>query len=77
MAVLKSRPDQAEFKVKTEMQFFSHTHKTDEVRNPELYRQNKVSHEEKMENLPVLLSSDNEKAKATIAYLPTNQDVRR
>ena len=73
--VIKSRPDQEEFIVKTELAFFSHTHKTDKLQRPELFRQNKITHEEKVENLLVLLCDYAEQSSATTANLPTNADV--
>ena len=73
--VIKSRPDQEEFIVKTELAFFAHTHKTDKLQRPELFRQNKITHEEKVENLLVLLCDDAEQSSATTANLPTNADV--
>ena len=72
--VIKSRPDQEEFIVKTELAFFAHTHKTDKLQRPELFRQNKTTHEEKVENLLVLFSDDAEQSSATTANLITNAD---
>ena len=59
ITVIKSRPDQEEFIVKTELAFFAHTHKKDKIQRPELFRQNKITFE-KVENLLVLLSEDAE-----------------
>ena len=75
ITVIKSWHDQKEFIVKTELAFFTHTHKTDKIQRPELLRQNKITHKEKVENLFVLLSEDAEQSSATTANLPTNADV--
>ena len=75
ITVIKSWPDQEEFIVRTELAFFPHTHQTDKIQQPELFRQNKITHEEKLENLSVLLSEDAEQSSATTANFPTNADV--
>jgi len=54
-AVMKDYPDKYEFIVKSEMAFFAHTHKADKIARPELFRLNGISHEEKLENLLILL----------------------
>ena len=74
MRIIKSRPDQEEFIVKTELAYFAHTHKTDKIQRPELYRQNKITHEEKVENLLVLLTDDAKQSTATTANLPMNEE---
>ena len=53
---------------------FSHTHRADKVQRPELYRQNCISQEEKLENLCVLLTDDAQQCLATTANLATNDD---
>ena len=75
ITVIKSQPDQEEFFVKTELAFFAHTDKTDKIQRLELFQQNIITHEEKVENLFVLLLEDSEQSSATTANLPTNADV--
>ena len=76
LEVLKRRPSQAEFIVKTEMAYYAHTHKVDKMQRPELYRQNGICHSEKLENLLILLEgSSTEVATATIANLPSNSEA--
>ena len=73
--ILKSRSDQEEEIVKTEMAFFAHTHKADKIARPNLYRLNQISHEEKKENLAILLNDDEETVTCTIIDLPSNASV--
>lgn len=61
--------------MKTEIAFLAHTHKADKVQRPDLYKQNKMSHGEKVKNLMFLLSDDYGKAKATVANIATNEDT--
>ena len=78
MEVLQKRPSQVEFIMKTEMAYYSSIHKNDKMQRPELYRQNGICHDEKLENLLILLetsSTTNEALTATVANLPSNKDV--
>ena len=70
--VIKTQP---EYIVKTEMAYFSHTHKSEKIQCPSLFRLNGISHEEKLENLVVLLTNDNLESKCTLANLPTTNDA--
>ena len=56
------------------MVFYSHTHKADKIKQPELFRLNGIRIEEKLVNLTILF---NEKSinKATIASLSTNGET--
>ena len=72
--VLKSRSDQEKFILRTELTYFTHTYKTNKAPRSELYRQNLISQEEKLENLCILLTDDAEQSSATIANLPTYEN---
>ena len=52
---------------------FVHTHKTDKIQQPQLYRQNKTTHQSWRTCL--LLSDDAEQSSATTANLPMNKDL--
>ena len=71
----KLRPEKENFNVKTEMAQSAHTHYPDKLQQPELYKLNGISFEEKLEKLLPLLSVDSEQSAATIANLLNNQDV--
>ena len=73
MQILKCRPNQEKSILRTELAYFSHTHKTDKVQRPELYRQNCISQEEKIEDL-CIFTDDAQQCSATTANLPTNED---
>ena len=60
--------------VKTELTFYRNNHKSDMIAPPLLFKLNKVSHEERLENLLVLLS-DEDRACGSVADLPTNSDA--
>ncbi|KAG1667875.1 Cyclin-A2 [Nymphon striatum] len=72
--ILKEKSDQNIQIVKTELAYYAHTHKADKIANPELFRLNGISHEEKLTNFGVLLSNDCISS-CTVADLPTNEDV--
>jgi len=59
------------------MPFFAHTHKADKIARPELFRLNGISHEEKLENLLILLEDESNPSTSTVADLPTNADALR
>ena len=75
LAVIKARPCKAEFIVKIEMAYYAHTHKMDKIQRPDLFRLNGITHDEKLENLVVLLSDDNDNSRASVANLPNNDDI--
>ena len=60
--------------VNTELTHYVHTHKADKIARPELFKLNGISHEEKLENLAILLD-DSDTSTSTIANLPTSDDV--
>ena len=66
------RPDKENFIVKTEIANFTHTHCSDKLQRPELYKLNKISFEEKFKNLLFLLSDDCEQSMTIIANLRNN-----
>lgn len=73
-SILISKPDTQERIVKVELNYYRTTQKTDMISRPDLYRLNKISHEERLENLLILLSDD-DLATGSIADLPTNDDA--
>ena len=73
--ILKHKPDKAKFIVRTEMAFYAHCHKEQKIGQPELFKLNGISYEEKLTNLCTLLSSDISECSKTIADLPTNDDI--
>ena len=76
--VRKSNPDLDEKIVKTELQFYVHTHKADRAGHPELFRQRDIKFPKMLENLSVLLADENRSAsRSSMAalILPTNKDA--
>ena len=70
-----TKPDRAEFIVKTEMTYDAQTHEFDKIQRPDLYKINGITHEEKLENLMILLSDDDQGSTASVANLPFNDAV--
>ena len=61
---------------KTEMAYFAqHTHRADKIARPELYRLNGISHDEKLENLILLLENEEDADSTSIINLPTNDNI--
>ena len=54
--VLENRSDMQEKIVKVELTYYKYTHKPDVIARPDLYHLNKISHEERLENLLVILT---------------------
>ena len=52
-----------------------HTHKADKIASKELFRINSISYEEMLENLMILLDDEKHASTATVANLPSNEDV--
>ena len=75
MKVIRNNGDRSEFIVKTELAYYIHSHKADRFQHPELFKINGLTNEDKLENLLVLLSDENENSSATIANLPSNKDI--
>ena len=57
------------------MSYYVHTHKTNKIANKDLFRLNKISYEEMLENLIILLDGEKHESTATVANLPSNDDV--
>ena len=57
------------------MSDYAHTHKANKIVNKDLYRINNISYEEMLENLMILLDDEKYERTATIANLPSNEDV--
>ena len=72
--VLLAKPDIQEKIVKTELTYYRSTHKSDIIALPDLFRLNKISHEERLENLMILLTDD-DYATGSLADLPSNEDA--
>ena len=57
------------------MAYYAQTHKQEKIQTRDLFRINKITYEEKLENLMILLSDENQVGTASIANLPSNNDV--
>ena len=74
--VLQRKPDIQNDIVKYELGYYVHTHKSEKQVKSDLFRMNKISHDEKLENLTILLAGDDcNVTNNTICDLPTNEDV--
>ena len=76
--VLSRRNDLSEKIVKTELSYYRKTHQSEKHNVPELFKLTKISHEERLENLFILLSDEKRIASmssAAILDLPTNEEV--
>jgi hypothetical protein len=51
------------------------THRSNKILNKSLFRLNKISYEEMLENLIILLDGEKHESTATVANLPTNKTV--
>ena len=74
IAAIDAKPGKHEQIVKTELTFYRNTSKSDMIARSDLFKLNKISHEEYLENLLVLLSDENI-ACGSVADLPTNADA--
>ena len=54
--ILQKNKEKAETLVKTELAFYKHTHRREVITNPSLFRLIRVTHEERLSNLMILLS---------------------
>ena len=61
--------------LRTEMSYYAHTHRADKIANKELFRINSISYEEMLENLMIFLDDEKHESTATVANLPSNDDV--
>ena len=57
------------------MAYYAQAHKQEKIQTPDLFRINKITYEEKLENLMILLSDENQVGTALITNLPSNNDV--
>ena len=71
--ILKSNSEKAEKIVRTELSYYRDTHKSDVLNHPDLYKLNKVLHEERLVNLGVLLAG-NSSSLGSVS-LPSNDDA--
>ena len=74
--ILSGRDDQPKV-LRTEMTYYVHTHKAERIGKKDLFRLNKISFDEMLENLTILLDDDGCGGSATVANLPTNDDVMK
>ena len=77
-AILQHRPDKVEKIVKTELAYYRQTHKSDMIARPEPFKLIRITHEERLENLFILLSDNNliaTASSASIVDLPTDDDA--
>ena len=70
--ILTQKPDQERFIVRTDITFFAHSHKAEKIARTSFFHLNVISHEEKLENLLLLLSDDDRYATKSMVSLPTN-----
>ena len=70
-AILKKKPNNSEENVKTELTYYRNTHRSEVIASPSLFKLNKVSHEERLTNLCVLLGGITHE----VAILPGNNDA--
>lgn len=70
--ILIQKPDQERFIVRTDITFFAHSHKAEKIARTSFFHLNGISHEEKLENLLLLLSDDDRYATKSMVSLPTN-----
>lgn len=79
LAIISAHPDKMETIVKTELSYYKHTHAADVTARPELFRLRKISHEERLENLCILLEDIDHISSVSsddIAInLPSNEDA--
>lgn len=54
--VILKHHDKAETIVKTELAYYKHTHRQEAIANPSLFKLIRITHEERLSNLMVLLS---------------------
>ena len=58
-------------KVKTELTYYKHTHHSENIAAPSLFKLNKISHEERLSNLCILLNGQS----TLFTTLPKNKDA--
>ena len=73
-SILKGKDNQQHI-LRTEMSYYVHTHRSNKILNKSLFRLNKISYEEMLENLIIILDGEKHESTATVANLPTNKTV--
>ena len=73
-SIFKSHSDQNEVFVRSELIYFRESHKSEVLYNPELFKVNGNTHEERLLNLCALVAKDDECSKS-LCSLPTNADA--
>ena len=58
------------------MAYYAQTHKQEKIQTPDLFRINKITYNEKLVNLMILLSDENQISTASIANLPSNNVLK-
>ena len=74
IAAIDANPGKQEKIVKAELTFYENAHKSDMITRPDLFKSNKISHEERLENLLTLLSNEDIVC-GSRADLTTNADA--
>ena len=69
-SILCQHPDSVEKIVKTELTYYKHTHHSENIAAPSLFKLNKISHEERLSNLCILLNGQS----TSFTTLPKNKD---
>ena len=76
VAIIESQPKLAEKIVRTELAYYRHTHRSDVIARPELFKLNKITHAERLENLCILLRDETLSATSDCATgLPSNNEA--
>ena len=57
------------------MAYYAHSNKVEKIARPDLFRLNGISHDEKLENLALLLDEDDDSSVKSVVDLPTNEEV--
>ena len=70
-AVMKRHHDKVETVVKTELTYYKHTHRAEVIASPSLFKLIRVSHEERLSSLMVLLSQQ----ALEVSRIPKNSDA--
>ena len=71
-SVLKAHPNKKQEIVRTELIYFRESHKSEVLYNPEMFKVNGNTHEERLLNLCALVAEDDE---CSLCSLPTNADA--
>ena len=64
-AILKGRDNQSHI-LRTEMSYYVHTHKSNQYANKDLFRLNRISYDEMLENLIILLDGEKHASTANV-----------